>query len=246
MARILSVDFDYFQDTQVDLIRSSYPDGIDHPTAMTELIWSLRYGENSALFDVGIHENEFRLMTALLDEQEASVPVMFSRSHVDIVDFINQHFRKEENLELFNVDMHHDIMNGNDCLDCGNWIGKMQTERGNAGHPVTLHWIANPVSVDMYGIGEGEYADEFASFMMDSLAEIQNRKFDLIFFCRSDTWSPPHLDRYFDELLQQCVGKFDTVLAEQSVIQPRNAEAFSVKDAWERAQKKQERGKEEI
>lgn len=44
--KVLSIDFDYFQNVNADTIRSCYPDGIDLPTELSTIVWSGYYAND--------------------------------------------------------------------------------------------------------------------------------------------------------------------------------------------------------
>lgn len=56
--------------------------------------------------------------------------------------------------------------------------------------------------------------------------EIHDTQFDAIFLCRSDNWLPPHLDPYFNELVNLCGELFCEVLIEPNVKTPRDIEEY--------------------
>lgn len=60
-----------------------------------------------------------------------------------------------------------------------------------------ITWIANPVSKEAYGYGMDSQRFEMVKTNFES---IKGKTWDLIFLCRSDIWSPPHLDIDFDSL----------------------------------------------
>ncbi len=59
-----------------------------------------------------------------------------------------------------------------------------------------------------------------------SVSCLSDMQFDIVFLCRSDTWTPPHLDEGFNELVQTCINHFDKVIIEESVKEPRNITEF--------------------
>ncbi len=88
--------------------------------------------------------------------------------------------------------MHHDFFNDNEKVDCGNWISHIFNEYGREN--IYFKWIANPISLDVYGFTSEEKSIINAA---TSLEDICDEKYDYIFLCRSDNWLPPHLDREF-------------------------------------------------
>ncbi len=219
--KVLSIDFDFFQDVTKEQL-ALYPDGVDNPTFLSEVVWASHYANNAdQLNAIGILDNELELLEQLLLEQSSNVPVMITNSHKHIYDFICENDDGEP-MELVNADMHHDIVNHNPEMDCGNWIThlcKRQTENKKG---LDFSWLANPVSLDMFGLdelfGKGGKVEDCLKL---SFAELKGQSFDLIFLCRSDTWTPPHLDKYFIELCDVIKSNFDSILMETGIDKPR-------------------------
>ena len=216
--RVLSIDFDYFpRPTRQALER--YPDGIDLPTGLSNIIWATKYQYyNNIIRSVNIDRTELNILRQLLSTQSISAPVKIANSHIEIYDFIYKHSVGSK-IDLVNIDFHHDMFNNNKNLDCGNWIGHLEKENKLK----TLSWITTQTSLDAYGFTNNEIEIKHARIYL-SINEILNDKFDLIFLCRSDPWSPPHLDIYFDELKSFCQKRFKNVETETVVENPREIE----------------------
>lgn len=114
--------------------------------------------------------------------------------------------------------MHHDLFNDNPYLDCGNWLMHIYNEIPNT----HISWVANPVSEDVYG-----FDDKLKSMVLNTLESIKDRKFDIVFLCRSDNWLPPHLDNEFQELVDFTAKKFKTIRIDSQVKKPRELEKFA-------------------
>ena len=214
--RVLSIDFDYFQRVSEDTLKKCYPDGIDNGTEISKVVWASHYADKrqaELLEQVGINEDELTLAKQMLTRQKKGVPVLVTNSHRHIYDFIHDYVEKSKGLIVTNVDMHHDFENDNSRVDCGNWIGFLNKEYEH----FKWNWIMNEVTDDMYGLQKGFSQD----LIRTSLAEIADESYDMVFICRSDIWTPPHLDKYFDDLLKTAIRHFDKVLAEQAVSSPR-------------------------
>ena len=222
MNKVLSIDWDFFQDVSIDILER-YPDGIDHSTEMSELIWGIKYTEYDFADKVAVLENEYTALKKLLLMQKKSCPVMVANSHKHIYDFIAEHCSGA--IGLTNIDMHHDILNDNPELDCGNWIGALFKEKRL--HSKNFTWVYNPISLKMYGIADGTSKEDqalremFNKTGLESVSKI-DQEFDMIFLARSDTWSPPHLDKYFSELVLLICSHFTEVAAEQGIEVPRS------------------------
>jgi len=211
--KILSIDFDYFQNVTKEILRD-YPDGIDLGTSLSKIVWAVRYVEGNPakkrVESVTLNQDLFDNVMNVLSKQRSCIPVMIHQSHIDAYDFICE--QAEENdineIKLFNIDFHHDIVNECKTLDCGNWISHLKEA-----YPKTeVTWLARELSLEAYGL-----QDSIKSLIELSLDKIQNMQFDAIFICRSDSWSPPHLDIHFQFLLQSCVNQFDDVQVENCV-----------------------------
>ena len=128
--------------------------------------------------------------------------------------FILSGMKDYDRCDITNIDMHHDMFNDNEELDCGNWVSHIKKTIPES----NIKWIANPISLEAYGLDKLPIEYDFES--------IKNKKFDLIFICRSDIWSPPHLDKYFNMIVEQVRMHFDSMFTQEEVLEPRD-----IKDA---------------
>lgn len=214
---VLSVDFDYFQDVTEEHLRL-YPDGIDYNTVLSEFIWASHYAtDGEELSKIGLLEKEYDTLKRILLNQNYYTPVMIANSHVHIYDFIHGHLSEEDSLGICNVDMHHDMFNDNDKLDCGNWLGYISNERKE--QEIAFKWVHNPISLSVYGIEEE--MKQFEGRFLSSLASLEDKKFDAVFLCRSDIWTPPHLDGYFRKLCELINSHYCNVEIIEDVNKPR-------------------------
>lgn len=223
--KVLSIDWDFFQKVSCETMRRCYPDGVDLPTAITEITWGGHYAaDGDALHEVKLLQSEYEKLVTLLLNQNGEIPVMIANSHVHAYDFIKAHSDGEK-IALLNIDTHHDMTPENKGLDCGNWILKLAQE--NLLDNSALGWIRNPISFEMYGI-DGNGKDKFSKLLRrldkgTSLDGIANEQYDLIFLARSDTWSPPHLDKYFCLLADIIKEHFTNITVESGITNPRTA-----------------------
>ena len=166
---VLSIDYDFFQTVDIDTLATCYPDGHDLPTEIANVIWATYYAASFTrrkLEKVGVDAEK---------------------------DFIMDEYKSGEykRLNLVNIDMHHDMFNENETVDCGNWVSHIVKEI-----PKTrIKWISNPVSKEAYGLTDRKF-----EIIENDFESIRDKKWDLIFLCRSDIWTPPHLDREFIDI----------------------------------------------
>ena len=222
--RVLSIDYDYFQKTSIETVMKHYPDGVDLPTKLTEITWASHYANPysaASINAVEVNREELELMEEIIENQRTDLPVMVANSHVHIYNFIHEHCT-DKKLYITNVDMHHDMFNDDSELDCGNWVSHILKDYGEEN--VGLRWISNPISGEAFGFDEEELSIERKGRMLfpTSVSDILDKQFDLVFLCRSDTWTPPHLDEGFNELMETCLYHFGRILIEESVKKPRD------------------------
>lgn len=216
MMKILSIDFDFFQNVKQEVIKTAYPDGIDISTDLSNLVWKMHYAYYPELFEISVLEDQLNKLKKILLNQKRSCKVMIANSHVHIYDFIHDNVTVGDKLSLVNIDMHHDMMNENPELDCGNWIQHIIDDYGT--DKVGLRWIANPVSLKVYGFTK----EELSKVLIPSdLHYIEDEAYDMIFLCRSDPWVPPHLDTYFQEITALILKQFDMIKAEKGIMKTR-------------------------
>lgn len=230
--KVLSIDWDYFQNVSVETMRECYPDGLDTPTFLSEITWGSHYAtDGDRIREVSVMGNELENLFRTLLNQDKDVPVMIANSHKHIYDFIHSNLSEGEKVQLTNIDMHHDLMNDNQTLDCGNWISKLLEEGTmkpmKKGSKSSFKWVRNPVSFEMY-LGENKDNSELSKVLTtlgstETVEDIVNESYDLIFLARSDTWSPPHLDKHFCLLVELMKEHFDSIKIENGIDKPRQA-----------------------
>lgn len=219
---ILSIDFDFFQQVSIDTLRTCYPDGVDVPTMLSKITWAGHYNvvsEAEKLIKVTTNRAQLDQMKSILSQCENCRNVMIANSHLRIYEFIHEIMeqRKSSYLDIINCDMHHDMVNDNIEVDCGNWLGRIAEE-----YDTRIKWIANPISKKVFGI-----EDERFNAIETKLDIINPKAVDAVFLARSDNWTPPHLDKDFKELYDHIADTFSEpsrhcpVLAERGIMEPR-------------------------
>ena len=222
---VLSIDFDFFQVVDIETLLSSYPDGHDVPTSLSNIIWSGYYankGTRERLEKVKPYHERLEEIRFMVIENAGRKPpkAMVTNSHVHIYDFIMNEFESTpyQGLNIVNIDMHHDMFNDNEELDCGNWLNHIS----KAIPQTKITWIANPVSKEAYGMDSQRF-----EMVKTDFESIKEKTWDLIFLCRSDIWSPPHLDIYFDSLAKLIMKTSSECRYTSDIMCPRfDSEAF--------------------
>lgn len=221
--KVLSIDFDYFQDVLPSTVRRYYPDGIDMPTDISSMIWSSHYNKYwegcQAIQDVYIDLPLLIDMKNILKMQREETECVINQSHFGIWREITDRCPFGGSVMVAHVDFHHDFVNGNEefgYVDCGNWMWWL-TKKYDAS-PV---WFTRSSALELYQCGTDEIPCH-----IDDLSHLRHVSrfydFDLIYLCRSDQWIPPHLDKFFDELVDLCQQRFYSISIEDSVNKPRD------------------------
>lgn len=213
--KVLSIDFDYFQhirgtEAEISEVFTAYPDPLDLNTSMTEVTWGSHYANPYSaelLHKVELNVKEFNAIKEVLNRQIQVRDIMICNSHKYLYDFIcdTVGVGNGYNVEVVNIDMHHDICNANfDTVDCGNWGYHLKNEYKEG---YTHRWVYNPVKPDNLEFIQANYAWVSPANSI-SKGISPDEQFDMVFLCRSDTWTPPHLDKYFAELYDFILNKF--------------------------------------
>ena len=220
MKRILSIDWDYFIGATATQRLMLFPDGGNENIsyAIQDLIWNSRYAD-PRLKEIGILDEHCNLLHTILRKFILKFKNSFvSRtlvtvSHRWIYDFILQRTGKYDEFEVYNVDFHHDMYcykTEDQEVNCGNWVNCLQDSRPK----MQYYWVKREDSEDTIIGGDK------VSCSVKSFEELLNLDFDYVFICRSDCWSPPHLDSFFDEVWK-LVNTLSHTEAEVRIMSPR-------------------------
>ena len=186
--RILSIDFDYFLDTDIDTRNDKFPDGQDDiPPNELESLWNYFYDKYPEILNIGVI-NDFYICCDILSHLRPD-KVFIADSHKDIAELFPL-IDPEDDLEVINVDFHHDnYISSGDKLDCANWVRHLKIQRPNT----EIKWIKREDSDSNSLLGEFPYEQT------EDLNTIEGG-FDYVFLCFSPEWTPPHLRSYFRTL----------------------------------------------
>lgn len=135
--RVLSIDFDYFLDTDLSTRNEKFPDGIDEiPLEELDKQWGHFYNTYPEIKDIGVTDKFYTVCRAL--KRMTRGVVVISNSHKDIWDNVFNLISPEDEIEVTNIDFHHDnYISGGNKVDCANWVRHLMNERPNT----ELTWI---------------------------------------------------------------------------------------------------------
>lgn len=186
--RILSIDFDYFIDTDINTRNFKFPDGIDDkPLDELAKDWKSMYDHYPEIKDIGVTSQYQVIFNHLYYKRFDKVVV--AESHKEIAQILAE-IKEEDELQVVNFDFHHDnYISGGNTLDCANWVRHLKEMKPDA----DIVWVRRKDSEIASLTGEFPYEHT------TSIAPI-GHNFDYVFLCFSPEWTPPHLRYLFDDM----------------------------------------------
>lgn len=211
--RVLSVDWDYFINATLEQRLMMFPDGGNEklPDSISDTIWAARYAEHKELSKIGLDKSGYNKLKKIIKRYcNSDTKVFIADSHSRAYDFIRKYDTGGE-IDIVNIDFHHDYY---DCqsevnntteedVNCGNWV-RLLIDNDDR---ISYTWVCREDS----DLSERlEFSPNFCGYkMIEDLLE-ESEPYDLLFICRSSVWSPPHLDYYFFQLIDNNVTTIGT------------------------------------
>ena len=205
--RVLSLDWDYFIAATADQRIRLFPDGGNEnlPGVLSDFIWASKYAENSELQSIEEDAPAINYILNFIRQTCDGTTKMFVYdSHKWAYNCITEYKPIGHNLQVINVDFHHDCYTMNEGIDCGNWLINLvnlpDVDKFQA------IWVKRPDSDDCYCIDDVSFIKgkvkngqpEFLqSAFIGDLYKFKKLHFDMVYICRSSCWSAPHLDSAF-------------------------------------------------
>jgi hypothetical protein len=119
------------------------------------------------------HQQE--LLTYLFKNINTNKDIVFSNDHINIYPLFKSGFNE---INLVNIDDHHDYFYNHDELDDGNWLYHLSKI-----YKINYQWICNN---DSEHIKEQSYRKNLKSYSYsNSLLDIKKLNFDVYFMCSS-------------------------------------------------------------
>jgi hypothetical protein len=191
MMNVLSVDFDYFirYNTETEALMDS---SLEFNDQLCQIIWSDRaltcmLQKRNIEDIIKIDQNELNKMKDIICNSKTKYNFIFNSHAYCYSAIIYMKKLKRErykDINIYNVDFHHDeFKNGKD-LNCGNWLALLK----------------NKGVTNTYWVNKEDSLLKGNTSKILKLDDLNNINFDMIVMCRSDSWVPPHLDTYFHYL----------------------------------------------
>lgn len=203
--RVLSIDWDFLIGAAGPMREDLFPQDNEYSDEHTQQKnWTkLYYDLNTSRILRGIQPCLLmytKFYSAIMGYDYTKGVLVVSKSHADIYEEIIQYtrFTEPDKIEVYNLDFHHDMYHltaSGDEVNCGNWARKLEEHFKDSPIEFEYKWIGWETSDRKTITGDIISMYPFA-LAQDKLEEIKS--FDMVFLCRSDPWSPPHLDHYFN------------------------------------------------
>lgn len=193
--KILSIDFDYFINTDINTRNTKFPNGLDEaPKELIHQMWSESYAQFPEINDIGVIKGYDFICNYL--KAHTFSKVLIADSHKEIKQLIDE-VPKDVPLDVYNIDFHHDMyhyFSSGEEVNCGNWARKLIHE--GRYYNSDYIWIKRKDS-DVMTLS-GEVCCYKKTYLKTALRGI---KFDYVFLCKSPEWTPPHLDKYYQNMI---------------------------------------------
>lgn len=188
---VLSVDWDYFSDATLSQRLRLFPDRGNENlgSLLSNIIWGTRY-VSGELVQTGLDKRALSVLTSVLRKASPDCLMMVADSHKYAYDFILDSMEEDcvSHINLVNIDFHHDLYDlGDSNLNCGNWLRLLMEDYDSEYDKFS--WVKREDS-DTDGV-------DLSRLQVVPIESIKGIEWDLIFICRSNVWSPPHLDKHF-------------------------------------------------
>lgn len=196
---VLSIDFDYFIDTSVEVRNTCFPYAEDTAEAgEVNRRWEQSYRDYPKLREIGLIRDYDLIQDYLGTIIRNHAPdVMVRESHRELYEAVRE--RADQIERLVNVDFHHDwyCMYGGGEVTCANWLRKLEE---------VFPPIRDMVWVKREDSETDCLAGKFPYHMTEDIRSVMERTdYGLIYLCYSPEWTPPHLRDAFLQLSATCI-----------------------------------------
>lgn len=197
---ILSIDFDYFVDTDITTRNEIFPSGEDADPQTVQKLWQRVYAAHPEIREIGVipdYDLFCQKLPALAAKANACA---HAQSHREIYDFIHSYCpagpQAKSTMRITNIDFHHDnyCMYGGQ-VTCANWLRKIIEDYGLPAENIC--WVKREDS-ELFSL-EGKFPYSMASDIKTGLSF----SYEYIFLCFSPEWTPPHLTGYYEKLVEK-------------------------------------------
>jgi hypothetical protein len=207
LMRVLSIDWDYFVEEDPMLDWGHREDGI-----FLDMMWKIRRIDGKDMRKLApFRGNEVELAASFFRMMLKGYDLSVAESHLAILDVIGD----ERDLEIINIDAHHDIFYRQPCcdldvnsednikrIDCGCWAGHL-IHQGRVTSYTQVYPEWRRKLPENYN-GKAKWIDSHGckSKFVFGPPPLKWKQVDKIFVCRSGCWSPPEYDARFTRFVK--------------------------------------------
>lgn len=239
--KVLSIDWDYFMGCSAEKRARLFPDGGNEELipAILDFIWMNHYANSSELSLIEVDQAAVNFIQNYIQTTCAGSPMFVYDSHIHIYDRIMEYKPIGWDLQVVNVDFHHDCYTFSEQLDCGNWGSQLSNLFDVDKYD--LYWVKRPDSeVESCGVLQTVPSEDYshpvhtevrpADFLhpiyLTDLNRMKDVHYDMLYICRSGCWSAPHLDSEFKQFVSFCQKVCMERSVEDKVLENRYSSQF--------------------
>jgi hypothetical protein len=207
--KILSIDWDYFIDATLEQRVALFPDGNDRlGNEINKIVWQTRYGsEGEELSSIRLDEESFNSTMDYLyrvrnNHLSPYVNTVITNSHKYLYYFVTEHSTSDRPIKMFHIDYHTDSYGYKEEVDCGNWVDHLDKYLDDRARKFsTIKWLGRYDSEENINSPKLIKRTDIDGYIERTVDKFFHGNIpDLIFICKSNQWSPPHLDDHFDKM----------------------------------------------
>ena len=213
MKRILTIDWDFFFNADFDTRDRIFLQGEDFAQSEADhkfqiRAWEKMYLNHSDLIEMGVKEDDYSSFSHWLTNYTGKYSI--SEGHEKVIDEILKITSPDEEILVYNVDFHHDLYaygTGSLKYDCSNWVLALKEMRPK----LKYVWVYDETSQFSALYSENAILDnkfteaERVNTFYERFSRV-SIPIDFVHLCKSELWSPPHLDLRFNDLAR-CLTK---------------------------------------
>lgn len=216
---LVSVDWDYC--IPIDVWYAADWGHHESTTLFYEMIWNIR-GQSGIMMNAPEGKKQVSLdkIEADITLPSFGIPKLMGMgiSHGHAYPFfkevVQEYGQDVDTIYLYTFDLHHDFWITED-VDCTSWLYFLAKEWSEK-YKVKIIWIKpkwfkregyDPDAFDYTSLKKKLEAVSENISVSTRTGYKENIEADALYFCRSDAWTPPHLDRQYIDLLMGYIEK---------------------------------------
>jgi hypothetical protein len=224
LMKVLSVDWDFFINSRGYELYYLQGYNDNTPSAVLNEAWAEKYMlSQGGLFSANVEGDLCERIASVIEAHRGDY--IACENHGRIFGFLESGIGySEEPVEIHNFDYHHDayVWGIGNAVNCANWVRRIIEKLPNSEY----NWYYRSRS-DMMHLGGDIRNENFIRchpvYEID-WDEFLKLRFDIVFVCRSDIYSPPHLDADFIRYMIpniRAADRMSSMTIEDCLLKPR-------------------------